>query len=235
MKGYNQAIIEINNESKTFLEFHVKTSKLFQELNIIHNICFSRTNTGNSGVIFFKNCVPKSGLLINSVYNLLISNQLASNETDLLKYLFEKISRPFLYFLSLLIFKCEQVEDNQDFFIKYDNASKAFVIEENLQASPLFLHGCLKNILQTANNMKILKDEEIEYFQLCKDEFVLKVSFDTSDIQRYQESMTKKFMLKYSYLQRMSYDVKIEEEKRASEKLQKRLLHLRKIKKVIRN
>lgn len=80
--------------------------------------------------------------------------------------------------------------------------------------------------------MKILKDEEPDYFLLCRDDARMKVLFDTIVIEKYQENVLKTMMLKHTYLQRISYDVRIEEEKIKHEKLEKRLQHLRKLKRV---
>lgn len=230
MKSYSQSVIAISKDSESFLAFYLKMHSVLDELNLMHSLVFAKLHQDKSGLLFFQNCVPSTSFLMNSIYAILSSNHFLTVHSDLLRYIFEKTIKPFLNALSSAIFRGEEPEMSE-FCLKLNETKEKFQITKE-EAVPHFIAHMIQEILLVANNLLILQNKERDYFQICKEELNLEIIFDPDQIKEYKMKLYKKFDIRDAYLKQKSYDLRIEDEKMAYEKMQKKLEYLKKVKEV---
>jgi len=170
------------------------------------------------------------------MYNLLNSIELSSVHVDLVQYIFQNTVKPLFNYIRSLIFKGILVDEYNEFFIVFDKEREYFVLERSEEEVelPIFLKRVVPAVLECANNMLLFKLHDKLYFEVFKEEnFEIDVKFENQEVREYELQARERFELKYKYLEKLSMDIKIEEEQKQYEQLQKKLLYLKRIRDVI--
>ena len=232
---YSSSVIQIKTESRGFLDFLIRCRKILHEIEIIYDIAFCKAIREEIHTSDLHRCIPKSGYLLNLNYNSLNSLELSSVHVDLIQYIFQNTVKPLLNYIRLLIFKGLLVDEYNEFFVSYDKDRKLFVLKKSIDEVdlPLFLKKNILAVLECANNMILFKNYDQTYYDVLKEEtFEIDVKFDNREIKEYERQARERFDLKYKYLDQITLDLKISEEQKQYDQLQKKLRYLRRVKEV---
>ena len=214
----------------------VRCRKILRELDIVYDITFCKAVREGIQLADLRRCIPKSGYLLNLMYNLLNSIELASMHVDLIQHIFQHTVKPLLRYIRTLIFRGLLVDEYNEFFVKYDQENDCYVLmqesEEEVEL-PLFLRKVVPAVVECANNMLLFKAHDKMYYDVFKEEnFEIDVKFENQDVQEYENQAHERFDLKYKYLEKLSKDLKFSHEQKEYNQLQRRILYLQKIRKV---
>ena len=213
----------------------MRCRKILHELDIVYDITFCKAIREKAPLLDLKRCVPKTGYLLNLMYNLLNSIELSSIHVDLVQYIFQNTVKPLFNYIKSLVFRGLLVDEYNEFFISYDKEKGCFVLEKSEEEIelPIFLKRVVPAVLECANNMLLFKLHDKTYFEVFKEEsFEIDVKFENQDVREYELQARERFDLKYKYLDKLSVDLKIEEEQKHYDQLQKKLSYLKRIRNV---
>ncbi len=215
----------------------VRSKKILRELEIVYDITFCKAVREGIKLADLRRCIPKSGYLLNLMYNLLNSIELASMHVDLIQYIFQHSVKPLLGYIRTLIFKGLLVDEYNEFFLKYDQEKDCYMLIEDSEEDvelPLFLRKVVPAVVECANNMLLFKTHDKAYYDVFKEENLdIDVKFDNKDVQEYEIQAQERFDLKEKYLEKLSKDLKFSQEQKDYQQSQKRILYLQKIRRDI--